>query len=196
MEASTVFEWSVGIGAWMSLATIVLVSGMQKTLPQYVVWAGIPLIVTSLTYVAVLLFLATVQYFIATLFLMVRVDVLVGLFILLTLAGLLKLTVELLEQFYTHPETLSPTVLQVVQQLDVGITRAKLILVRVYGHIQNGTVREAVTRLFSPTAATAVTAATAATVATAATAATVATVATAVTAAIEPTVPEDLLHED
>jgi hypothetical protein len=132
MDSITVFEWSVGVGAWLSLATIPLVSGVPSKPLWFFLLVGIPIVGISLVYVLTALFLKFLYGVCVVLSLMIRADVVTGLFVLMTLAATFGTALKLLEQLHTHPESLPPFVRGLVVQLDHFARATGHILFRIY----------------------------------------------------------------
>jgi hypothetical protein len=132
MDSITVFEWSVGVGAWLSLATIPLVSGVPSKPLWFFLLVGIPIVGISLVYVLTALFLKFLYGVCVVLSLMIRADVVTGLFVLMTLAATFGTALKLLEQLHTHPESLPPFVRGLVVQLDQFARATGHVLFRIY----------------------------------------------------------------
>jgi hypothetical protein len=141
MSSFTVFEWSVGMGAWLSLAAAPLLSGIESRPLLYAVAVGVPMILISLLYVAASLSLAFLHLQFVVLCLMVRADVVVGLFTLLTIAAIVGTAAKLLEQFRTNPESLPPGLRSVVLQLDTGLSYLQKQALRLYNRVLIGKER-------------------------------------------------------
>jgi len=141
MSSFTVFEWSVGMGAWLSLAAAPLLSGIQSTPLLYALAVGLPMILVSLLYVAASLSLAFLHLQFVVLCLMIRADVVTGVFTLLTIAAIVGTAAKLLEQVRTNPESLSPGVRSVVLRLSTGLSYAQQQALRLYNRILIGRER-------------------------------------------------------
>jgi hypothetical protein len=141
MSSFAVFEWSVGMGAWLSLAAAPLLSGIESRPLLYAVAVGVPMILISLLYVAASLSLAFLHLQFVVLCLMVRADVVVGLFTLLTIAAIVGTAAKLLEQFRTNPESLPPGLRSVVLQLDTGLSYLQQQALRLYNRLLIGRER-------------------------------------------------------
>lgn len=141
MSSFAVFEWSVGMGAWLSLAAAPLLSGIQSAPLLYALIVGVPMILISLLYVAASLSVAFLHLQFVVLCLMVRADVVVGLFTLLTIAAIVGTAAKLLEQFRTNPESLPPELRSVVLQLDTGLSCLQQQAVRLYNRLLIGRER-------------------------------------------------------
>ncbi len=138
MSSLSVFQWSVGMGAWLSLAAAPLLSGVKSTPLLYTLVVGVPMILISLLYVAASLSLAFLHLQFVVLCLMVREDVVVGIFTLLTIAAIVGTAAKLLEEFRTNPESLSPGVRSAVLQLATGLSYAQQQALRLYNRILIG----------------------------------------------------------
>jgi len=141
MSSFTVFEWSVGMGAWLSLAAAPLLLGIESAPLFYTLTVGVPLIMISLLYVAASLSLAFLHLQFVVLWLMVREDVVVGLFTLLTIAAIVGTAAKLLEEFRTNPESLSPRVRSVVLRLSTGLSYAQQQALRLSNRLRIGRER-------------------------------------------------------
>ena len=132
MSSLAVFEWSVGMGAWLSVAVVPLLLGIQAKPLRYILFVGVPMIMVSLLYILARVYMAFLHLSVVVLCLMVRSDVVVGLFLLLSLTAIVVTAAKLIEQLHTYPESLSPWVARLVGQLDQGLLRARDWGLRVY----------------------------------------------------------------
>jgi hypothetical protein len=183
VSVTSTFEWSVGLGAWLSLVVLTLphnLSGYKKT----AVYVAAPLLSVGLVYTTASFFLMLLRCFLFVVFAMLRAEVLLGVALCAVATVAVRGFLGLRASVLADPSSVSPTVL-------ATILRFEILAIRVESLFARGVViaQAFLARTFPTGSATvSATAATAAPVETAATAAPVETAATA--APVETAEPE------
>jgi len=113
--AADAFEWSVGIGSWLSLASIPLILGMDVHPVQYLLLAGIPFIVIGISFTAVMVSLCFLHLLLLLLSLMVRPAVIVGIIGVFVAGGFIASFQTVLEKI--DPDSLSPSVRNILLKM-------------------------------------------------------------------------------
>jgi hypothetical protein len=116
------FEWSVGLGAWLSLAFLMIPRGFRDYATT-AVYVAVPLVAVSLVFTVASLLVFLLRCILFVLFAMMRGDVLLG----VALSALLTVSVRGLLQIrasaLSDPGSVSPGVLATVLRFEILLLR-------------------------------------------------------------------------
>lgn len=122
VSVASTFEWSVGLGAWLSLAFLMIPRGFRDYATT-AVYVAVPLVAVGLVFTVASLLVFLLRCFLFVVFAMMRGDVLLG----VALSALLTVSVKGLLQIrasaLSDPGSVSPGILATVLRFEILLLR-------------------------------------------------------------------------